>query len=263
LGREKSLEAFVMADYITKSEEKVRDVIDFLVARRKSIGVKIQGEQTLFESMIVKADHATSSKSEAANGVYIQWLSPPTGNFLIQSSSAVQVKFTLGKCNFAFTSDYITMSLESPYLGHIISYPEALAAADRRWHDRYEVGSKKAPIFATATIRMKEGRSQWNIHDLGVFDVSENGVGILVGKKLLNWLERIGIGTRLNGVELSAPWAIVKADGVVRHKSKMNRGKYEGYHLLGIELDEKLEHYVSDRSVAGTAKRQNGSRISS
>jgi hypothetical protein len=251
-----------MADYITKSDEKVRDAIDFLVAKRKSIGVKIQGEQTLFDSMIVKVDHGTTSKSRAANRVYIQWLSPPTGNFLIQSSSAVQVKFSLGKYNFAFTSDYITTSLESPYLGHIISYPKALAAADRRWHDRYEVGSKKAPIFATATIRMKEGRSQVNIRDLGVFDVSENGVGILVGKKLFNWLARLEIGARLNGVELSAPCAIVKAEGVVRHKSKLHTGKYSGYHLLGIELDEKLEHYVSDRSVAGTARRQNGSRMS-
>jgi len=29
----------------------------------------------------------------------------------------------------------------------------------------------------------------------------------------------------------------------VRHKSKMREGEYSGYHLLGIELDEKLEHY--------------------
>jgi hypothetical protein len=101
---------------------------------------------------------------------------------------------------------------------------------------------------------MKEGRSQVNIRDLGVFDVSENGVGILVGKKLFNWLARLEIGARLNGVELSAPCAIVKAEGVVRHKSKLHTGKYSGYHLVGIELDEKLEHYVSDRSVAGTAK---------
>jgi len=32
-------------------------------------------------------------------------------------------------------------------------------------------------------------------------------------------------------------------DGTVRHKSRMHKGKYSGYHLVGIELDEKLEHY--------------------
>jgi hypothetical protein len=77
-----------------------------------------------------------------------------------------------------------------------------------------------------------------------VFDVSEDGVGILVGQELFNWLDRIGIGDRLKGVELSAPWTIVRVDGTVRHKSRMRRGKYGSYHLLGIELDEKLQHYA-------------------
>ena len=83
-----------------------------------------------------------------------------------------------------------------------------------------------------------------NLSDLGVFDVSENGVGILVGNKLFSRFSRIGIGTRLNGLELSAPWAIVRMDGIVRHISKLRRGKYNGYHLLGIELEEKLEYYA-------------------
>jgi len=67
---------------------------------------------------------------------------------------------------------------------------------------------------------------------------------MLVGKELFNWLERIGIGDRLKEVELYAPWTIVRVDGTVRHKSKMHEGEYSGYHLLGIELDEKLEHYA-------------------
>ena len=45
-------------NYITKNEGRVRQAIDLLVARRKSIAVKIQGAQTLFDSKIVEADHA-------------------------------------------------------------------------------------------------------------------------------------------------------------------------------------------------------------
>jgi hypothetical protein len=253
-----------MWKYITKSEGRVRQALDLLVARGKSIAVKIQGEQTLFDSKIVEADHGDlDSKSRIANTVYIEWLSPPEGNSLIQSSRAVQVKFSLAQYNFAFTSDYVTTSLRSSCRGHIISYPKALMVGDRRLHDRYETGSKKAPIFATATIKMKEGHTQVNLSDLGVFDVSENGVGILVDKKLLSRLSRIGIGTRLNGLELSAPWAIVKTHGIVKHMSKMRRGEYDGYHLLGIELDDKLEYYASDRYVADTVETQTGCRMSS
>jgi hypothetical protein len=37
---------------------------------------------------------------------------------------------------------------------------------------------------------------------------------------------------------------VVRAEGTVRHISKMPEGEYKGYHLLGIELTEKLEHYA-------------------
>ena len=37
---------------------------------------------------------------------------------------------------------------------------------------------------------------------------------------------------------------VLRVDGTVRHKSEMRRGKYANYRLLGIELDEKLEHYA-------------------
>jgi hypothetical protein len=30
----------------------------------------------------------------------------------------------------------------------------------------------------------------------------------------------------------------------VRHKSRILEGEYSNYHLLGIELAEKLEHYA-------------------
>ncbi len=234
-----------MPNVVTKNEERIKQTIDFLAANRRTITVKIEEEQPLFDSMILKVDRGDPvSKAGTAGRVFIEWLSPLKGNDLIQSARTVQVRFSLGKFNLAFTSYYVTKSIESPYLGHIITYPEALVIADRRKHDRHEVDSKTAPLFAKAKIRMREGRSQEKVYDFGVFDVSENGVGVLVGKELFNWLERIEIGDRLQEVELYAPWTIVRVDGTVRHKSKMRRGKYSSCQLLGIELDEKLESYA-------------------
>ena len=234
-----------MPDFITKSKARIRQAIDFLAVNRRPITVKIEGEQTLFDSMIVKADHGDPVSKAGQQAEYLFSGSPHQGVTILSSLRVtVQVRFSLGKYKLAFTSYYVTKSLESPYLGHIITYPEVLVLADRRRSDRHEVGSKTAPLFAKAKISMRAGRSQEKVYDLRVFDVSENGVGILVGKELFDWLERIGIGDRLKEVELYAPWTIVRVDGTVRHKSKMHEGKYTGYHLLGIELDEKLEHYA-------------------
>ena len=235
-----------MPDFITKSKARIRQAIDYLAVHRRPITVKMEWEPTLFDSMIVKTDHGDPlSKTGAVGRVFIRWLSPTRGNNLIQSVvSPVQVRFSLGKYKLAFTSSYITKSLESPHLGHIITYPEALVIADRRRSDRHEVDSSAAPLFGKAIIRMRAGRSHEKACDLKVFDVSENGVGILVDSEMFDRLERVGIGDRLKKVELYAPWAIVRVDGTVRHKSRMHTGRYSGYHLLGIELDEKLEHYA-------------------
>jgi hypothetical protein len=234
-----------MPDFITKSKARIRQTIDFLAVNRLPITVKLEEERTLYDSIILKADHGDPfSKTGTGGRVFIHWLAPAKGNNLIHSVSPVQVRFSLGKHKLAFTSYYITKSLESPYLGHIVTYPEALVIADRRRSDRHEVDSNAAPLFAKAKINMRAGRSQEKCYDLKVFDVSENGVGILVDSELFDRLERIGIGDRLKKVELYAPWTIVRVDGTVRHKSRMHKGRYSGYHLLGIELDEKLEHYA-------------------
>jgi hypothetical protein len=94
-----------MPDFSTKSKARIRQAIDFLAVKRSPIAVKIEGEQTLFDSMIVKADHGDPvSKAGTAGRVFIKWLSPAKGNNLIQSVSPVHVRFSLGKHKLAFTS---------------------------------------------------------------------------------------------------------------------------------------------------------------
>jgi hypothetical protein len=233
-----------MPDFITQSKARIRQAIDLLTANRNPITVKIEGENTSFDSRIVKVDHAHPDlEAGTAGRVFIQWLSPARGNDLIQSVNPIQVRSSLGRYRLGFGSYYVTESLEFPHRGHIITYPESLVIEDRRRSDRYEVGSNATPLFGRARIGIGTGGTKERVYDFGVFDVSENGVGLLVGEGLSGWLERIGIGDRLKEVELYTRWSIVRMDGTVRHKSKVREGKYSGYRLLGIELDEKLELY--------------------
>ena len=76
-----------MPNFITKNEERIKQTIDFLAVNRRPITVKIEEEQPLFDSMILKVDRGDPvSKAGTAGRVFIEWLSPLKGNDLIQSA---------------------------------------------------------------------------------------------------------------------------------------------------------------------------------
>jgi len=229
----------------TNNIKRIREAIDFVNNNRRPITVQIEGEATGFASKIVKVDHGdVLSRFGTGGRLIIDWLSPQKGNDLIQSRSPIRVRFSLGKSECEFTSYYVTKSVEPPYFGHMITYPEALIIVDRRMDNRNAIGTEREPLFVHAKLTMRISGSQEKSYDLKVFDVSEKGVGLLVSEEQSDLLERTGIGDRLKEVELYATWTMVRVDGTVRHKSRVREGEYSGYHILGIELDEKLEHYV-------------------
>ncbi len=234
-----------MATLHTKSIKRIREAIDFLNNNQRPITIQLEGKATGFASRIVKVDHGDLlSRFETGGKLVIGMLSPQEGNDLIQSRSPIRVRFSLGKSECEFDSYYVTESVEPPCFGHMITYPEALTIVDRRTDNRNAIGTEREPLFVHAKLTMRTGGSQEKSYDLKVFDISETGVGFLVGEEHTDLLERTRIGDRLGEVELYATWTMVRVDGTVRHKSKVREGEYSGYHILGIELDEKLEHYV-------------------
>ena len=233
-----------MSTLHTKSIKMIREAIDFLNNNRRPITVQIGGEAPCFASRIIKANHGDLlSRIGTGERLIIDWLSPQKGNDLIQSKSPIRARFSLGKSECEFTSYYVTKSVAPPYFGHLISYPEALIVVERRRGSRNAIGTERGPLFVHAKLTMRTSESQERSYDLLVFDVSEKGVGLLVGEKQSDSLARIGIGDAIE-LELYAPWTMVRADGIVRHMSKILEGEYNGYQLLGIELTEKLEHYA-------------------
>ena len=228
----------------TKSIKKIREAIDFLNNNRRTITVQIEGEAICFASKIVKVDHGDFISRGIGEGLVIDWLSPQKGNDLIQSRSPIRVRFSLGKSECEFTSYYVTKRVEPPYFGHMITYPEALIVVDRRMDERNAIGTEREPLFVHAKLTIRISGNHEKSYDLKIFDVSEKGVGLLVSEEQSHLLERTGIGDKLKEVELYATWTMIRVDGTVRHKSKVLEGEYSGYHILGIELDEKLEHYL-------------------
>lgn len=234
-----------MPSLVTRNRRRIRDAMDFLSAHHRPISITIEGEASRFSSRVIKAEHGeVPSRVGTGRSLLIEMLCPENGNGLIQSSGAVTVSFSFGKSDCEFTSSYIKKSVLSPYYGHLITYPESMTVLERRRNDRYEIGTAMAPLFASAMLTLRTGQYRQKSYDLKVFDISECGVGVLVERGMEELLAEIDPGIRLEHVELLASWTTIKVSGTVKHKSKIKDGKYVDLHLLGIQLDEKLEHYI-------------------
>jgi hypothetical protein len=233
-----------MATLTNKNRRKIRDAVDFLNRNRRPVTIVVEGDETRFTSKIIKAEHGGETfprPDGLGRYLLVEMLSPQEGNELIQSSRVIRLGFSLGKSDCEFSSRYIKKSVVSPYYGHIITYPECINIMDRRRHSRYEVDTSKAPLFVNARLTVRTGALPNRSYDLKVFDLSENGVGVLLGEDMQGLLREIDFGCRLEEVELLAPWTTVKLAGTVRHKSRVHEGKYGGCCVLGIQLDENLE----------------------
>jgi hypothetical protein len=234
-----------MSSPTTRNKRRIREAIEFLKSSRRAVEIKVDGQENPFTSKIITVDHGDVLARPGMGGtLLIETLSPETGNELIESKKSLTVSFSLGKYDCEFTSLFVRRSKISPYYGHIISYPECIRILNRRRHNRYERGTSEAPLFRDARLTMKNGEGQVKDYDFKVFDVSEQGVGILAGEDMQEFLQAVEIGHKIEDLELLAAWMTIKVSGTVKHKSKINDGKYSGHYLVGIQLDERLEHYV-------------------
>lgn len=236
-----------MAILINRNRRKIRDAVDFLNRNRRPVTIALEGDENPFTSKIIKAEHGEETfprPDGPGRYILVEMLSPRNGNDLIHASRVIRIGFSLGKSECEFSSRYIRKSVLSPYYGHIITYPECITVKDRRRHNRYEIETSKAPLFVNARLTVQTGRLRNRRYDLPVFDISENGVGVLLGEDMQGLLREVDFGCRLEEVELQAPWTTVKLAGTVRHKSRVHEGKYGGCCVLGIQLDENLERCV-------------------
>jgi len=229
----------------TRNKRRIKEAIEFLESDHRSIGIRVGGEKTPFSSKIIKAEHGEILAKPWLNGtLLIEILCPENGNELIQSKGSLTVSFSLGKYDCEFESCFIEKSLTSPYYGHFITYPESILILNRRRHNRYERGTSQAPLFVDARLSLKTPDGKEKSYDPKVFDISEQGVGILVGEDAPELLQALDMGYRIEEFELMAAWMTIKVSGTVRHKSRITEGKYTGQYLIGIQLDERLELYV-------------------
>jgi hypothetical protein len=101
---------------------------------------------------------------------------------------------------------------------------------------RYQI-----PEFVYVEFKLGKKHKEEKVYNLKVMDCSNNGLSMVVTKKDFDLLQKVDEGEKLKDMTFFATWAMINVDGTVRHKSKIEDGKYKGCFMLGIETPDIID----------------------
>jgi hypothetical protein len=127
----------IVSPHLAETKERLRELIDFLISRKREITVRIEGNKASYRSRIVKADYGDPlSKVGEGNGLIIEKLTPNTGNALLKLSPRLVIQFQLGDQTCQFDVKYLGESTNYPHIALIVSFPESVRIEEKRVYDR-------------------------------------------------------------------------------------------------------------------------------
>jgi hypothetical protein len=90
---------------------------------------------------------------------------------------------------------------------------------------------------------MGEDPEKSKLYSLKVKDCSEGGLGILIKNKDFNLLNRLRVGDVLQNVLFFSPWAEMKVEAMVTHKTKIEKGENAGSYIVGLKSKDTIKNY--------------------
>lgn len=219
-----------------RDRRKIQEIFERMVSKSMELKVLIDEENVRFISRAIRLNPEEISSLGSEPELLIEKLFPETGNALIHSSSQVTLEFTIKEHFCRGRAKYVGVSNEYPYFGIMITLPRTLELTkDKRREKRYVY---EMPDFVSVEFSIV-GKDK--VYDLSVMDCSMHGLGILITKKDFDLVHLLKPGDRIRDIVFYSKNAMIKVDGVVRHLSKMSKGKYKDSYMLGIESPEVIE----------------------
>jgi hypothetical protein len=226
-------ERIYMAFNRVEDRQKIIKIIDHLISTKYEIKILVKGESSPFVSRIIKAEQNRPSMVKGANSIIIiEKLRPEKGNNLIQLSEKVIFKFVISEQPCTCNVNYIGINSMPPYFGFILSSPEIIEIAEKRKEPRvvYEI-----PDFLLAEIYFGKGTNEEKRYELDVIDCAAHGLGMIIPEKHADLLKKVKKGDMLKDIHFYASSAMLKIDGIVRHITRIEEGKFKGGFYIGIE----------------------------
>jgi hypothetical protein len=222
------------------ARQKIIGTVEYLIARKTEITIKIEGHEQPFVSRIVEVNYGdTSSGTEEESTLVIERLNPEEGNSLFQAGSRMMALFSLRDTSCRFNTKCLSVPGEETDEGFVVSFPESIDIREKRRRDRR---GDEIPDFVSVVVKVKDESRKDKTYELEIFDCTAYGLGILVRNKSIDILDRIQVGDKLRDITLYGAYTIVKVKGTARHKTKRTI-EGEDIHVVGVEFDEPLKDF--------------------
>jgi hypothetical protein len=228
-----------MTWYSVDDDRKIWRMIEHVANYQTPIKVTIPGEKTSFTSKLLKVNYGSiASGANRGEEFIIESIYPEEGNALIRSAHEVTLEFPINDKICRCAAKYVGLDKGAPESGLTLSFPKIVEIQERRREKRF---TYDLPEMVSVEFKIEKGPGKNKSYELNVYDCSQHGLGILITEKdfeLLNYLEK---GDEIKEITFYATAAIIKVQGIVRHKSKIREGKYSGCYILGIESPDIID----------------------
>ena len=214
-------------DLFTIEEKKrILDIIHYLISEKVKITADIKESNEQFITTFLKID-----KGRGLGCLIIDKFYPEVGNSLIQSFPDVVFSFTIRGRKGVFEAKYRGINTEYPEFGLIVDFPQSIQIEDKRKEKRVEDNFMRI-LSAEFTL---EGDNM--PHQLKVINLGSHGIGLIIGRKNLDLLDKINVGDTIKNLTFFLTLATLTIDGEVIHKTPIDHGRLKGSYILGIKSD--------------------------
>jgi hypothetical protein len=232
-----------MSRQLLQSEEKITNIINYLISRQAEITVRIEGKETEYSSRFIEIlprsnGGGVSVSHNERPELVMEKLVPAEGNSLIQQFPEANVEFLICGHLCRCPTKYVSISTTFPHYGLIMSAPVFMELEEKRKEQRVTLES---PEFISAMFKLNKASETTQSYELNIFNYAGNGLGLLLTEKDFDLLERLNPGDKLPEITLYAESALTVLDGIVRHKTKIEDGTYQGSYIIGLESNTKID----------------------
>ncbi|MBW1767821.1 MAG: hypothetical protein JRJ65_12335 [Deltaproteobacteria bacterium] len=95
---------------------------------------------------------------------------------------------------------------------------------------------------AYVELKVPGDHQTYKMYDLKVNDCSRYGLGMLISQEDFDLLRILQEGDKLQNMAFFSTWTVNRVEGVVRHKTKIEEGKYKGCYIVGIKSEDIIDH---------------------
>lgn len=231
----------IMSWSILRNEEKITCIIEYLISNQTDIKVRIEEVESDYNSRFIQvlpaAEHEDGCLTKDGRlELIIEKLAPDIGNSLIQQFPDTSIEFLINKYSCRFYAKYHSISTIYPHYGLMIGFPTFMEIEEKREDERLPITS---PESTSAIFGLVGDYRKARLFKLNIINHSSHGLGLLVTKKDFDLLQTLNPGDKLPEITLFS--TITRMNGTVKHKTKIEDGKYKGNYIIGLESDSIIE----------------------